>query len=604
MKENNSTSPTHSDFWQAVRVNAKLQHKSPVIKPVSRHGKLLLSFAQERLWFIDQLQPDNTMHNLRAVFQLKGPLNITILEQSLQAIEQRHEILRTTFPAVDEQPVQTVLPDIKLTLPIVELGEFSIQEREAEVRRLAIKEAQQPFDLASGPLVRFKLLRLNQEEHIFLLTSHHIINDRWSTSLFMRELAVHYRAFLTGKSSPLPKLPIQYADFAQFQRGWLRGKVLDAQLDYWKQQLNGELPLLQLPTDHPAPAIPTYQGASQYLELPGNLVNALKRLGQQEGVSLFVILLAAFKALLYQYSGQQDIIICSPVAGRYRVETKNLIGYFSNVLLLRTYLGENPSFTELVARVSKITLTANEYQDLPLQQLVDILNMPNLLLSRTMFALQNVPSQPLELASDVSVTPLDIEEGIANFDLFLSMKAKGEAMLGVLRYKTDLFGTSTIKSLLGNFHILLEQFVANPQCHLSDLPQFSTPANLQTSPLHSVAVPYVEPQNETEQKIASVWKTVLHREKIGIHDNFYDLGGRSLTILSICKKLEAIFDRNIAVAELFKHLTIAEMAQFISKNVFHKELDSSLVYNRTQKQKAALARQKQLNKTRRLSNGS
>jgi acyl carrier protein len=603
MKKNIPKPPTHSAFWQVVRANAKLQHKAPAIIPVPRHGKLLLSFGQERLWLIDQLQSNSTIHNLRSVFQLKGSLNVDILEQSLQAIEQRHEILRTIFPAVDEQPVQTILPDIRLKLPIVELGKQSIQQQEIEIRRQAIEEAQQPFDLARGPLVRVKLLRLTEDEHIFLLTSHHIINDRWSTSLFMREMAAHYSGFMTGKSPLLPNLPIQYADFAQFQRQWLQGEVLDAQLDYWKKQLNGDLHILKLPTDHPAPSVPTYQGASQYLVFPSNLVKALKTLAHQEGVSLFVILLAAFKILLYQYSGQEDIIVCSPVAGRYRVETKKLIGYFSNLVLMRTYLGENPSFTELVEHVSKVTLAANEHQDLPFQQLADTLNIPSFILSRTLFALQNVPSQPLELVSGVSINPLDIEEGIANFDLFLSMKAKGDEVIGVLRYKTELFETSTIRRLLENFRDLLEQLVANPKIRLLDFPQFNTANNVQSSQCSSIKVPYVAPQNETEQGIAAVWQEVLQKEKIGIHANFFDLGGRSLAMMPICMKLQAIFNRDIAVAELFKYLTIAGMAQYINKKPAHRVMNSHLIHNRTQKQKAALARQKQLNKMRRNLNG-
>lgn len=272
-------SSPRSAFWRAARANAKLQHQAPPIKPAPRHGHLPLSFGQDRLWWVDQLQPNSTIHNLRSIFQFKGPLNVNILEQSLHAIEQRHEILRTIFPAVDGQPAQTILPDPRLQLPIVEFDQHFIQQKNDEIQRLAIEEAQQPFDLAQGPLVRVKLLRLAEDEHIFMLTSHHIINDRWSTSVFMRELAGHYSAFITGQTSSLPHLPIQYADFAQFQRQWLQGKVLDEQLNYWKKQLDGELPILKLPTDRPPPVIPTYQGASQYLVLPSNLVKALKNIG-------------------------------------------------------------------------------------------------------------------------------------------------------------------------------------------------------------------------------------------------------------------------------------------------------------------------------------
>ena len=349
---------TPSDFWKAVRTNLKLQHQAPPIKPVPRSGNLPLSFAQERLWFLDQMQPGSSIHNMRAAFRLKGSLNVAVLEKSLKEIVLRHEILRTTFPSVNGQPVQSISPKIDLNLSVVDLQDLPEPEREAEAQRLALEEAERPFDLSQGPLMHIKLLRLAEEEYWLLRTVHHMVFDGWSYSVFMRELAVAYEAFSVGKASPLTELPIQYADFAKSERQWLRGEVLESQLHYWQQQLSGNLPALELPIDRPRQTFPNYQGANQSLVLSEPLTEALKALSHQEGVSLFVTLLAAFKTLLYRYTSQEDILICSPVAGRHRVETKRLIGYFNNIVALRTDLSGNPNFRELLRRVSQTTLGA------------------------------------------------------------------------------------------------------------------------------------------------------------------------------------------------------------------------------------------------------
>ncbi|MFK5969708.1 MAG: condensation domain-containing protein [Candidatus Marithrix sp.] len=564
-----------SDFWKAVRNNAKLQHQT-AIKPVSRDKNIPLSFGQERIWSIEQLQTDNVAHNLRAVFQLTGELEVAILEKSFQEIIQRHEILRTTFTIIDEKPVQIIVPELIIKLSIEEI-------QQADIKNSATKEAQQVFDLTKGPLLRIKLLRLAKDEHILLLTTHHMINDRWSTSLFIRELATLYAAFIANKPASLPKLPIQYADFAQFQRL----QKLDSQLDYWRQQLKGELPVLQLPTDFKSQIIPTYQGATQYLTLSNSLVTSLKALAKQEGISLYVVLLTVFKILLYQYSQQEDIITCSPIAGRYRIETKKLIGYFSNLVLIRANLAGNPSFKELAKRVSQVTLDINQNQDLPLQKLANSLNISSQILSRTLFALQNVPNQPAKMA-DIDISSLDIEEGIANFDLFLSMKPKGEEIISILRYKTELFKQATIIQLLANFQTLLEKLVKNPNIQLTDLPCF------ETVQLTDIIVDYVAPRKESEQIIAKVWQEVLQQEKIGIYANFFDIGGRSLAVVAVCDKLQKLFDREIAVAELFKSPTISAMAQYLSKK--QQGQDFSKIRDRTAKQK--MANQKRMMKLR------
>ena len=458
-----------SDFWKTIRTNIKSQHQAPPIKPVPRSGNLTLSFAQERLWFLDQLQPDSSIHNMRAAFCLKGALNVAALEQSLAEIVRRHEILRTTFSAVDGMPVQVISPYIDLRLPVIDAREVHEPEREIKVQQITRQEFEQPFDLEKAPLWRFKLLRLAEEEHVLLRTVHHIIFDGWSYSVFMRELAILYEAFSTGKSLSLKNLPIQYADFAQSQRQWLQGEVLESQLNYWKQQLSGSNSPLELPIDHPSTSIPTYRGARQILVLPKDLTEKLKALSAQEGVSLFVTLLAAFKTLLYCYTEQDDMIICSPIAGRNRVETKKLIGFFNNILPMRTYLGENPSFRELMGRVSQGTLGAYEHQDVPFQKIMDCSNIPSTPLCRGMFALQNTPSQPLKLG-EINISYPDVDSDTSNFDLFLSLTEDEGNITGGLTFKTDLFNSSTITQMLENFQILLQTLVANPNQRLSDLP--------------------------------------------------------------------------------------------------------------------------------------
>jgi thioester reductase-like protein len=550
-----------SGFWKSIKSNIKSKNTAFTIKPTPRNGNLPLSFAQERLWLLEQLHPGNPVHNLRAVYRLQGSVNVTALEQSIQEIVRRHEILRTTFSVVNGQPVQVISPDVSIKLPVIDLGHLSVGEREAEVRRLAAREAQQSFDLTQGPLLSVKLLRLAETEYVFIRTIHHIINDVWSDTVLLRELVKLYEAFCAGQPSPLPELPIQYADFAQSQREWLQGDVLKSQLDYWKQQLGGNISLLDLPVKQSAPKLPSYQGAAKVLVLSENLTKEVKALSHKEGVSLFVVLLAAFKTLLYQYSGQTDIILASPVVGRQQMETKKLLGYFTNILLLRTDLGKNPSFRELIGRASKVTLAATERQYLPFQQLVESVGVPPATLSRVMFTLQNVPSQPEQLA-EVGVSLVEMDEGIANFDLSLSVKEKGDRLLGVMRYKTDLFEESAIEQILDNFQKLLETIVANADATLADLPMFAEAKSLGQFE-KSVKGDCILPRNEIECTIAGIWQEVLQVENLGIEDNFFELGGRSLAIVRVYSKLREIYELEISPAELFQHQTIGEMAAFL-----------------------------------------
>ncbi|MGH7931425.1 MAG: condensation domain-containing protein, partial [Candidatus Binatia bacterium] len=362
------------------------------IAPVSRDPTLPLSFAQERLWFLDQLEPGSTVYNMPGVFRLKGPLNVAVLKQSLNEIVRRHEALRTTFRSVEGSPQQVVASGLTLPLPVMDLSHRCESDRENEARRLAAEEARRPFDLSRGPLLRAILLRLHQEEHFLLLNMHHIVSDGWSMGVFFREISVLYEAYSNGKPSPLAELPIQYADYAVWQRNRLQGEVLETQLSYWEKQLE-DISTLDLPTDRPRPAAQSFRGARLSLELSKELTEGLKALSRKERVSLFMTLLAAFQTLLHRYTGRDDIAVGSPIAGRNRAEIEGLIGFFINTLVLRADLSGNPTFRELLARVREAALGAYDHQDVPFEKLVQELhperNLNQSPLFQVMFVLQN-----------------------------------------------------------------------------------------------------------------------------------------------------------------------------------------------------------------------
>jgi amino acid adenylation domain-containing protein len=446
---------------------------APPILPVPRNGDLALSFAQQRLWFFDQLEPGLPAYNIPAAVRLKGPLNLAALEQSLNEIVKRHESLRTTFGKVEGRPTQVIAPNLTIKLPVVDLRKLPASERETEVRRLVTAEAQRPFDLSRGPLLRGTVLRLGDEEHVGLLTMHHIVSDGWSTGILVREVATLYVTFCAGGSSPLPVLPIQYADFAHWQRQWLQGEVLETQIAYWKEQLAGAPTLIDLPTDHPRQAVQTFRGAHQSLVLPKHLSEGFKALGRQEGVTRFMTLLAAFKVLLYRYTSQDDLIVGTPIANRNRLETEGLIGFFVNALVLRTDLSGNPSFREILRRVREVCLGAYGHQDLPFDRLVEELHVKRDLsrnpLFQVMFVLHNVSLRTIELPG-LTLSPVEGDSETAHFDLTLQILDTEQGLTAAFVYNTDLFEAGTIARMLGNFQTLLEGIVADPEQRLSDLP--------------------------------------------------------------------------------------------------------------------------------------
>jgi amino acid adenylation domain-containing protein len=444
----------------------------PPLLPILRGRDLPLSFAQQRLWFLDQLQAGGAAYNMCTAFHLKGLLNTTALEHSLRDIARRHEIFRTTFPTIDGQPVQVISADVDVKLQGVDLQVLLEPEREAETQRRASQEAQRPFDLVQGPLMRVVLLHLATEEHVILLTMHHIVSDGWSQGVFWRELAELYNVFTTGKLSSLPELSIQYADFVSWQQQWLQGEILDTHLTYWKQQLT-DLPTLQLPTDRPRPAVQTFRGARQPVIFSLPLMQALKRLSQQHEVTLFMTLLAAFQVLLYRYTGQDDIPVGSLIANRPRVELEALIGLFINTLVLRTDLSGDPSFRAFLGRVRDVCLGAYTHQDLPFERLLEELRPPRDLsrnpLFQVMVVLHNTPRQAPTLA-ELTVSPLEIECQTARFDLTLDLWETPEGLRGWFEYSTDLFEAATIAQMVGHLQTLLEGIVTNPQQRLSQLP--------------------------------------------------------------------------------------------------------------------------------------
>ena len=445
---------------------------TPPLKPISRDGALPLSFSQERLWFLSQLEPDNLAYNLSGGVRFKGRLRPDILERSLLEIVQRHEILRTTFNDEGGKPVQVVSATPNLEFQHVDLEEWPEGDRTAEVRRLAAQEARRPFNLLEGPLVRAVLVRLGKEEYVLIMLMHHIVTDGWSIGVFTHELESLYSAFSAGLPSPLSDLPIQYADYAAWQREWLQGGILETQLAYWKKQLSGNLPILQLPTDRPRPTVQTNNGSIQNFHLSEGILKKLRDLSFHHGVTLYVTLLAAFKTLLFRYTGQTDFAVGSPIANRNRSEVEGLIGLFVNNLVLRTNLSGDPVFTELMERVREVTLDAYAHQDVPFEKLVEVLNpardMSHSPLFQVMFAFQNFSRPTLELQG-LTLTSEMINVGASMFDLTVYMQEAEGGLSGIVEYNTDLFNPETIMRMIGQFEMLLESITRNPEQRISKL---------------------------------------------------------------------------------------------------------------------------------------
>ncbi|WP_256871845.1 non-ribosomal peptide synthetase [Nostoc sp. TCL26-01] len=460
-----------AEIIQFLQTNSSFPTET--ILPVPRDTDIPLSFTQQRLWFIEQIEGNSAIYNESGVVKISGSLKVAVLQQSFAEIVQRHEILRTSLQNVDGQPIQVIAPDLKITVPVIDWCTLTKTEQEQEVQSLIAEEAKRPFDLSQAPLFRVTLLQLEQTEYLLQITIHHTIADFWAINILLDEFIALYTALAQDERSPLPPLPIQYADFTLWQRQYLQSGVLETELAYWKQQLSHAPNLLQLPSDRPRPPIQTYAGKIHLFALSKTLTESLRATSRSVGVTLFMTLLAAFKSLLYRYTGQEDILVGSPIANRNHVEIENLIGVFANTLVLRTSLSGNPSFRELLTRVREVTLNAYAHQNLPLEKLVEELQLPRDLsysqLFQVMFSFLNVPQTTLEIPG-LTLEILPTHNETSRFDLTLEFRETAAGLIGEVEYNTDLFNAETISRMVGHLQTLLTAIATNPDQKISQLP--------------------------------------------------------------------------------------------------------------------------------------
>ncbi len=448
---------------------------SPPIERVDRSGPLPASFAQHRLWFLDRWQPGSPAYNIPIAVRLDGPLDVDAFRRALGETVRRHEILRSSLTDDDGAPRLVIAEAIELPMPVDDLSSLADDQREERLFEAIRDEATRPFDLARGPLVRARLIRLGEERHVVQVTMHHIVSDGWSLGVLIHEISALYEAFRSGEPSPLPELPIQYADFAAWQRAWLQGEVLEQQLAYWIEQLAGITPL-ELPTDRPRPAVPSGRGDVRRTVVAQSTIDAVRALGREEGATLYMTLLAAFQTLLHRYSGDEDIAVGSPIAGRNRPELEGLIGFFANTLVLRGDLRGDPGFRELLRRTRRAAIDAYAHQEIPFERLVMAMHTDRdsgrSPLFQVMFAHQNDPL-PTPASSELTITPLETPLGTAKFDLTLFADESPEGLGLVMEYSTDLFDPATIDRMLAHFRALLESIAAEPDQPIGLLPMLA-----------------------------------------------------------------------------------------------------------------------------------
>jgi thioesterase domain-containing protein/aryl carrier-like protein len=611
-----TTDTSHLSDAKRALLEKRLQRDLPPartrprrITPRPPGSRVPLSFEQEQLWRDAQLAPGAPIDAEFITVSMTGPLDGDALERSLNEIIRRHDIVRTTFPVVDGQPMQVIQPAATVALPVVDLQQLPPAEREAEAIRRATEEARQGFDLARGPLLRATLMQLDDAAYKLFLVLHHIVFDCLSWyAVFLPELAALYQAFSAGKPSLLPDLPIQYADYAHWQRQWVQEQDLDGDLAYWRTQLGGSLPVLELPTDRPRPPLQTFRGAMQSVVLPGSLTQAVEALSRREGVTFFMTLVAAFQTLLYRYSGQDDILVGIDTGGRQHAEVEQLIGFFLHTLVLRTDLSGNPTFRELLRRVREVTLGAYSHDAVPFASVLKEVQPQR---DPSRYPLFQVVIRlgprlaPLECGW--TATPADVDPGVSKFDLTLEVYETVEGAICRLEYNTDLFDHSTMTRLLTHFQTVLEGMLADPEQRIGDLPLTAacetrpmgyrsagllharghdgaseTPALLSSPSRHKaqtlacqtacVAAPtsgdragqndtFVAPTLLVQQQLIAIWEDLLDVRPIGIGDDFFNLGGTSLRAVRVVERIEQVWGKKIALATLFAGPTIEQLAQ-------------------------------------------
>lgn len=463
-------------FEELLKKKGIHRPKGPLLERRDDPGPYQLSFAQRRIWFLQQFDPGSAAYNDPTALRIKGPLNIPVLEQTFNEIIRRHQVLRMTFPTRSGQPVQVLHQDHTISISIEPLHQWPGYQpgksKEDNIGGFDNWFSGQPFDLSGDMLIRPTLLKIGDDDYILAVNIHHIVLDGWSKGLLLQELIDLYEAFSQGKPSPLQELPVQYTDYVYWHHEWIEGKLFASQLAYWKEKLAGVPPVLELPADYPRPNLPTGKGSLEPFSLSGRKFQALKDLAKQEDVTLFMVLMAAYNTLLYRYTGQEDILIGTPVAGRNRLELENLIGLFLNTLVIRTDLSGIPTFKELLLRERAAALEAYAHQDIPFEKLVEELNPRRNLsitpLFQVMFQLQNAPMPPAHI-SGLIITPIQIDTGFSQVDLSLTMWEEQGIIKGTFEYNTDLFAPPTIKRMIGHFKVLLDGIIDNVNQKISHL---------------------------------------------------------------------------------------------------------------------------------------
>ncbi len=540
-----------------------------------------LSPAQQRLWFLDQLHPGNTAYNVPIALRLQGNLSPGALELSIRELVRRHEILRTRFETDAGHPVQVVAPDSAIEIPLIDLTGIPNSDRHSEACRIGTEEARISFDLATGPLLRLKLIRLAADENLLLCVIHHIVCDGWSLEIFVRELSALYDQYSGGKCASLADLPIQYGDYAKWQQEWIADDLLTGQVRYWKQKLAGAPAFLHLPADRVRPPEQTYDGASQVLSIPKEIVHKLAEFGRTRRATLFMVMLAVFKTLLHSYTGTDDILVGVPVAGRSRIELEGLVGFFVNTLVLRTDLSGDMHFSDLLLQVREVALDAFAHADLPFEKLVEELNPVRTLsyttLVQVMFS--TVKFRELPKFGAVSTFPYILDARTSRFDLSVEFieDARDSWWLRV-EYATPLFEHARMASMLNHYLTLLEAVAEQPELRISRLTSLlEREDNVQTpsyQKANSTAAPQrkvpdssledqTEPHDALEQILVRIWERVLGISGIGIRDNFFDLGGHSLLAVHLVSEVGKVVGRNVPLSALFRGSTIESFAQVI-----------------------------------------
>ncbi|MFM6012960.1 MAG: condensation domain-containing protein, partial [Dolichospermum sp.] len=471
----NSLTNQKRDLLKLLLNKKGINLQTEIILPRPNSEPAPLSFSQEQLWFLSQIQ-DNATYNMPLALQISGSLNISFLEQAITEIVRRHEILRTNFQQIEGRNLQVIRPEINISLQVINLDQIPAKEQLQNVQQLINQETDKIFNLSEDNLFQSTLYQLNQNSYVLLLNMHHIISDGWSTGILLEELSTLYAAYLAGNKSPLPDLQIQYADYAIWQKQKFTSQIREKQLNYWQQQLTDIPPLLELPTDKPRPPIQSFSGGIWEFSINSNLSQKIRTLTQQSDATLFMTMLAAFVILLYRYSGQDDILIGSPMAGRNRQEIQSLIGYFVNTVVLRTKLTGNPNFREILNQVRQVATDAHNYQDIPYNQVVEALN-PQRNLSynpvfQILFDLQHSLTDKLQLPG-LTLQPFLGEHSTSKFDLSLIIEDRGTELIGVWEYSSDLFTQETITRITENFQTLLNGIVNNPEIPIKQLPIIS-----------------------------------------------------------------------------------------------------------------------------------